>query len=402
MSAYAFEWVLGAIYALLGPVFWGLSGFLMIKGRQRMSLVNLPARPLPENPPPVSILIPAKDEGVRIADCVRSALAQDYPDLEVLAINDRSTDDTGAVLDKLASENPRLRVVHIRDGELPAGWTGKNNALATGVRQASGQWLLFIDSDVILNPPALRAAIAECLYRNFDTMSLILRLESHSFWEWLLVPLAAGSISFMYQIPLNNTPEAPRIAFANGQFLMFRRDVYEAVGGHASVKDQFCEDMAFSRMLKSRGFRSKVSLGIELASVRMYSSFSSVIRGWSRIFFAASSGSPWRTLVALLVVICCGLSAYAAMAWGIHRNLHPVSIVGGWLWLLTGGFHLLLMHTVLGMIYHWTGNRGWASLLFPLSAPILIYIYLRALIQCATGRVTWRGTSYGGCNASNG
>lgn len=397
---YWFEWFLGFVYMLLGPVAWGFVIFGVVKGRLRLMLINLPARELPACPPHVTIVIPAKDEGARIADCVNSALAQDYPSFEVIAVNDRSTDNTGSVLDEIASRDPRLKAVHIAEGTLPAGWTGKCNALNNGVKHAKpGSWLLFVDSDVILEPVALRATVAETTARQFDMMTLILRLESHGFWEWLMVPLAAGAVGFMYQIALANSNDWPRVTFANGQFMLFRREVYDAIGGHAPVKDQFCEDMAFARLLKSSGYRPRVSMGIDLAAVRMYSSLSSIIRGWSRIYFASSSGNPTRTVLATLFLILCCFSVYFAIAWGIYRNYHPASIVRGWLWLATAGVHLLFMTVGLGMIYRWTGNPRRAALLFPLGGTVLLWIYIRALIQCFTGKVTWRGTSYGPATA---
>ena len=121
MSSQTLEWILGAVYLLLGPGAWALFGLGMIKGRQRMDLLKKPWPVLPEAPL-VTILIPAKDEGERIGGCVRSALAQDYPNFEVIAIDDRSTDQTGKVMDELAAADTRLRVMHIKDGALPTGW----------------------------------------------------------------------------------------------------------------------------------------------------------------------------------------------------------------------------------------------------------------------------------------
>jgi cellulose synthase/poly-beta-1,6-N-acetylglucosamine synthase-like glycosyltransferase len=392
---YWLEWLLGFAHMLLGPVVWGFAIFLMIKGRERMLLVKHPLRALPEKSPHVTILVPAKDEQERIRDCIESALRQDYPSFDVIAINDRSDDDTGKVLDQIASENSRLKVIHIPHGNPPAGWTGKNNALQTGTRHAAGEWLLFVDSDVILQASALRGMVSECIAREFDMVSLLLRLESHGFWEGLLVPLAGAAVSILYFAPLTNSNDWPKVAFGNGQCMCFKRSVYDAIEGHASVRDKYCEDMAFARLLKRKGFRPRVSYAIDFAAVRMYSSFSAIIRGWSRIFFASGERSLARNVLAILFLIFCGLSAYAALAWGVYRNVHPAHWVRGWLWIVSGGIHLALMMYAVGLMYEWTGNRRRNAVLFPLSAVLLIWIFIRAIQQCITGKVTWRGTSYG-------
>lgn len=274
---YWVEWILGFLYLLLGPVTWGLFAFGMFKGRGRMMLLNRPAMALPQNPPHVTILIPAKDEGERIRDCINSALSQDYPDFDVIAIDDRSTDVTGRIMDELAAGDSRLRVNHIMEGTLPANWTGKCNALHTTVHQASGSWLLFVDSDVVLQPDVLRATIATAVDRKFDLVSLLPALEGHTFWENLIVPLAGCAVSTMYLVAFTNSPEMPKTAFANGQYLCIRRDVYAAIGGHEIVRDRFCEDVEMARILKARGYRPRISWGADFAAVRMYSSLLSLI-----------------------------------------------------------------------------------------------------------------------------
>jgi cellulose synthase/poly-beta-1,6-N-acetylglucosamine synthase-like glycosyltransferase len=154
------------VYILAGPVAWITVGVLMYMSRRRMMIVTRPHLRIPQPPPRATILIPAKDEGQRIAACLGSALAQTYPNYSVIAIDDRSTDQTGQVMDRFAAEDPRLRVLHIREGELPAGWTGKCHAVWRGAREADGQWLLFVDSDVVIEPDALAATLATTARRN--------------------------------------------------------------------------------------------------------------------------------------------------------------------------------------------------------------------------------------------
>lgn len=388
------EYAIFVCYVLIGPVLWVFFGVGMFAGRRRMSLLNRPHPPLPPDPPRATILIPAKDEQERIADCVQSALNQNYPDFQVIAINDRSGDRTGQVMDEIAGRDARLSVVHIRDGELPEGWTGKCNALQTAVKQADGQWLLLVDSDVVLAPDALAAAIQLGIEKECDLVTLLPRLECHGFWEPLLVPLAGAATLAMYIVALTNNDHLPRTAFANGQFILIRRSTYDAMGGHARVRDRFCEDIEMARYLKANGSKVRISWGTDFAAVRMYSSLASIFRGWARIFFAGSVGRPWRILLGMAFVIFCSLSAYAAIVWGIYRFINPVNAYGAIGWAIAGVSHLAIMTYLLTILYRWTGNSAANALAFPLGGPMLIGIFIRALWMCATGKVEWRGTKY--------
>src|SRR5262249_42537063 len=139
------------------------------------------------------------------------------------------------------------RAIHIAEGTLPDGWTGKCNALHSSVKYADGDWLLFVDSDVILQPNALPATLALAEGRKLDLVSLLPRVESGGFWEGLLVPLAGMAINALYATALTNSDHR-KSAFANGQFLLIRRSTYETIGGHERVRDQFTEDVELARL----------------------------------------------------------------------------------------------------------------------------------------------------------
>jgi cellulose synthase/poly-beta-1,6-N-acetylglucosamine synthase-like glycosyltransferase len=404
VSSHIYEYILFTLYCLLGPAMWLAIGFALYKGRKRMLLIRRPALDLPDPPPKVTILIPAKDEGSRIRACIESALAQDYPDFEVIAINDRSTDNTGAVLNDLAEKkgistlkkgiSTFYRVIHIKDGELREGWTGKHNALHTAVSHARGEWYLFVDSDVILQPDALRTALAFSAAKNIALFSLFPKLESHSLWESLTVPLAGTAVSILYRVAMTNNDHWPS-SFANGQFLLFNADAYNAIGGHAAVKNRFCEDVEFARLVKPTKRRVRITWGADFAAVRMYDSLPSIIKGWARIFYACSLGRPWRILLGITCVVASCFSVYPALIWGIYRLFHPVppSAIDGWL--LASFLHLFAMTVFLSVIYHWSGNPKRNALLFPLGGTLLLGIFAKALRMCATNQLVWRGTRYG-------
>ena len=395
------EAILLLLYIVLGPLMWAFYGTMLYAGRRKMLLLKRPAQlPAPAaSLPSVTIMVPAKDEGERIRACIASALAQDYPNFDVIAIDDRSTDNTGAVMDEMAAApaaQGRLRGLHNTTAP-PPGWTGKNNALWQGQRLAKGEWLLLVDSDVVLAPDALSAGMAVVLRKKFDLLSLLPRLESHTLWESLLVPLAGSTASSMYLIALTNNNLRPKSAFANGQFMLMSRKAYDGIGGHEAVRDRYCEDVDIARRLKAAGWRPRVSWGNDFASVRMYSSLESIKRGWSRIYYAAEVGRPWRMVLAGLFILLCGFSAYAALGWGMFRLANPAPSMFGSVtasWLIASGIHLGLLTYFLGTMYHWSGNPRRNALMFPVAATMLLGIMGRALKMTITKKVEWRGTAY--------
>jgi len=383
--------VLLSIYILIGPLAWlGLLVLLLI-GRSRMMRLRQKAYPLPERLPKVTVIIPAKDEAERIEQCVRSVLAMDFASFDVIAIDDRSRDNTGQILDRLEPEaKGRLRVVHVAPDALPAGWLGKCNALFVGSRAATqSDWLLFVDSDVIVQQDALRATLALAAHRKYDVLTILTRLECDSFLERMMLPLCAGLWSVMFRISLTNDDNGETAA-ANGQFFLVRRTAYEAVGGHAAVRDQIVEDVELMRLLKSRGFRTRFMFGSHLAATKMHSTLRQMFHGWGRIFSGTARRETAPILLATTFLIVAGFSVYPALFYGIVRIVR----VGDGIWLLAGVCHWLLMMLFLAMIYRGSGNRARYMHLFPVSASLLVAFLAYSLRLCRTGRVTWRGTQF--------
>ena len=205
---------------------------------------------MPPDAPHVAILVPAKDEGPRIAQCIESILKQDYPHFSVIAINDRSTDDTGRQLDAQAARNARVRVVHIES--LPPGWLGKCHALWSGAKLATMQTGSSLSIPMSRSHRMPLRRLYRLRSRKYDVLTVLTALECHTFLERLILPLAAAAWSIMHTISLTNDDNRPEIATANGQFLLIRRDVYESVGGHEAVKDRIVEDVELVRLLKSQ------------------------------------------------------------------------------------------------------------------------------------------------------
>jgi hypothetical protein len=207
----------------------------------------------------------------------------------------------------------------------------------------------------------------------------------------------------MYLIALNNNAQWDRVAFANGQFMLMSRAAYDAIGGHETVRDRYCEDVEIARLMKEKGLRPRVSWGNEFCSVRMYNSLGAIFRGWSRIYYAARVGNPTTVLAGMTFVLLCCFTGYAALLWSLYRLTHPTDLLHGYaglVWLAASVFHVGLMTWMIGYIYRWSGNSARNALLFPVGGSMLLLIFLRALRMCITKKVEWRGTSYSHTMAS--
>ena len=390
------EYIVFVLYVGLGPCAWILFGIAMFKGRKRMLLVERGGRRWKGAPPRVTILIPAKDEGERIRDCIESVLRQDYPNFSVIAIDDRSTDCTGTIMDELAARNPEtLRVVHIQEGTRPEGWTGKCNALHTAVKDAEGEWLLFVDSDVVLQPDALSSTVSLGEDKDCDLVSLLPRLESHSFWESLLVPLAG--VRGLDDVPggadQQQSPQARGVcqrAVSDDPAKRLRRHGRPRTGARPLLRG--CGDRAGAqtRRIQDPDFVGGGPGGgadVQLAGrdhARVGPEFFRRERWPARTHFPGD----------FCFVLLCSFSAYAAIGWGVYRFIHPVNLFRGWGWMGAGVVHGALMTIFLGIMYTWSGNRRSNALFFPLGGAMLLAIFARSLWMCLTGKVEWRGTKY--------
>jgi cellulose synthase/poly-beta-1,6-N-acetylglucosamine synthase-like glycosyltransferase len=382
--------ILFAIYLLVGPGSWLALLSALVLGHSRMKRLLERSYDPPSPAPPVTILVPAKDEAARITDCVRAALDQDYPNAHLIAIDDRSTDGTGPILDTLAAEAPtRMQVLHITADSLPEGWSGKPHALHVAMPHVRGDWLFFLDSDVVLDRQALSQMVGISVARRYDAVSVLTRLVCHRAWEALILPAAAGTWSVMHAVSMTNDDRV-NVAVANGQMFLIRREAYEKVGGHTAVMHELAEDVALVRRLKRAGFRTRLLHGHHLASTRMYSSVLQMFRGWGRIFAATDNLRPWRILLTIGFLLVSGLGAYAALAFGVFALRQN----GQWIWMAGALAHILLQTVYLVPVYRLSGNSAWYALLSPFTTTVVILMLLRAVQICRSRKLVWRGTEY--------
>jgi glycosyltransferase involved in cell wall biosynthesis len=380
-------WIYGAIIAV-----WPVRLIVLMVIIRRMEILT-PRSPQYAGlaPPLVSAILPAKDEESHLAGCLSSVCRQSYPNLEILVVNDRSTDRTEAIAREFASQDKRIRVLKI--DLLPAGWTGKTHALHFAAEKAGGRWLWFLDADTLHAPESLAIMMEFARAHQASLVSLLPELRCETFWERVVQPLAG--ITLMQSFPLHKIHDIRSpLAFANGQYILIESSAYQAAGGHAAVCDRFVEDIALATRVKALGLSLRIALIQEIVSCRMYSTLSQLVRGWSRIFYAALDRRPGRLLLKLLdpLIFCqTGHLALAAgvllLAFGGHRTFA--------LWLLgLSVIHHAWMYDVFRRVYALSVRNSSAVGWFPLGNLLIDLIMIRAIHMCLTGRVNWRGTDY--------
>ena len=343
------------------------------------------------DPPLVSVILPAKDEERNLAECLRSLCGLTYPNLEIVVVDDRSTDRTHEIALELAATDPRIHVLAVE--YLPPGWTGKTHALQYAFTVARGQWLLFVDADTLHAPESLAIMMEFARSQRAALVSLLPELRCETFWEQVVQPLAA--ITLMQSFPLHAVHDSrSRLAFANGQYILVERSAYTATGGHASVRDRFVEDIALAQRVKDLGRPIRVALVERIVTCRMYASLAELARGWSRIFYDALSRNALRLLAKLLdpVIFCqtghvAFLAALILLPLGRSR-MFTVGLLG------LSIIHHALMFLLFQRVYRKSVAHSKYAAWFPVANLVIDLILVRSIVMCLTGQVRWRGTAY--------
>ncbi len=279
--------------------------------------------------PRLSVIVAARNEAACIETCIRSLFRQDYNDLQVVAVNDRSSDDTAKILERLALEfGDQLQVVHVTS--LPSGWFGKPHALDLGMKSASGSIVCFTDADCeFLHPAALRTSVMEMRQRDVDFFSIGAKYTMNSLRECLAVPCCAEALLVWLRPERVSDPRWPD-AFANGAFIMVRREPFESIGGWGSVRSKITEDLELARMSKSSGLRLAVVQGQGFYQTGSYATLSESWNGWSRIFKGALT--PAQLMVSLFRMLFLFAVPLGAMLWAAVQALQTGSLA----WLTHG------------------------------------------------------------------
>lgn len=332
--------------------------------------------------PRVSIIIPACDEARSIEAAMRSVLAQRYPALEVVAVNDRSTDGTGEVLERLAANDARLRVVHVR--ELPEGWLGKLNALKHGVAGASGDWLLFADADVHLDPETLQKTLSYAELHAIDFISVLPEIASAGFWGDTVFNLACAGLCLTTRPWRIKRAETKNIA-ATGAFMLVRREAFQRTPGFDWLKLEVADDFGLCLMIKTFGGRCELLNGAGEVKLTWYESARDMANKLQKNFFAITGRFSLARLVAQAVV----------MAW---LAAFPLALVLGE---LTFGRVLAVSVAMLLQLVNALTVARWTRLpLLPAFFPqvglvVTAFMQVRAgVIGWRQGGIRWRGVLY--------
>ncbi len=366
--------------ALLAAGFWVPAGIWLMLNRHALTvLASIPVQddqPLPT----VSVVIPARNEERNLEQALESVLALDYPDLEIIVVNDRSTDATGSIVEKIAERDLRLTVVTI--DSLPAGWIGKPYALHRGAQEARGEFILFTDADIVFHPAALRKAVAHVQAHRFDHVTLIpqgimpgvfLRTLSTTFGIFMLLIFK----------PWKARNPRSRSYMGVGAFNLIRTSVYRTMGGHQPVALRPDDDLKFGKLVKDHGYRQDVLNGRGMVTVEWYRSVGELIDGLMKNMFAGMEYSVSlviaATLAALLMHIWPWIGMWIAEGW--PQVWYAVTVV-----MMVGSF---------GVAMAPFGVKFRQGLLLPFTIGLLVYIQCRsAALALWRGGIVWRGTFY--------
>ncbi len=328
----------------------------------------------------VSMLVPTRNEERTIKQCVQFLLSQTYDNLEIIVLNDDSTDQTAEILNRIKS--PKLRVIGGKD--LPGGWIGKSWACEQLSEQAGGDYVLFIDADTILEPDTIRCAMSVMTQEKLDLLTLMIKNQTASFGEQITVPFATYSIFTILPLAIPYLfPRSQTFCTANGKFMLFRKQFYDKIGGHRSIFDNAVEDIALAKLVKKNSGKWRMYDGSKLISSRMYDSFQEAYQGFTKNYFALFN---YRLLVALFVWFWIGLITYypfgfivSSLIKGSYQSEFYYAIIAiiitALLWLLTS---IKFRFPKRFLVY------------YPVIIAIAIITGLRSIILTISGKTVWK------------
>jgi chlorobactene glucosyltransferase len=352
--------------------------------------------PLQENSPLVSVIVPARNEARNIQRCLTALLEQAYPRFELIVVDDRSTDETPRLLADLVrqvSPGSDIRLQVLSGTELPADWAGKPHALFQGVAAARGDWLCFVDADTFARPQLLASALAAAEQWQADLLTLLTDQDLGTFWEKVILPLVFTALAFGFPADRVNNP-GKTDAIANGQFILIRSKVYQAVGGHQAVRARIDEDRALAELVKRSGYRLVVADGRQLVHTRMYTSLPEIWEGWTKNIFLGLRDRLWLLLLGAVI----GLLGALALPFWLILGIGWLALGGGWAALLVTGQSLLVWSYLL--IQRARAARAmnispWYAVTLPLGALLFTAMMFTSAFKVISGvGVSWKGRTY--------
>jgi len=364
----------------LSASFWVFHGLRVAHGAIHLPWLKDFAPASDAECPRISILFAGRDEEEKLPSALETLERLDYPNLEIIAVDDRSTDATGRILDEFAAKHPRLKPLHVR--ELPNGWLGKPHALQNGYEVASGGWLLFTDADVRFHRDVLRRAMTMAQKLKVDHLTLLVDMDMSGFWEKSLMSFF-GMLFHLGNAPANVSNPKSRAYVGVGAFQLMTREAYEKAGTHRRLAMEVVDDMKLGKIVRQAGYRSAVGVSGEAVIVQWQSGFGNMLHGTTKNFFAAFGYN-----VAFAAASLCMLIVANVLPW------FGVALGSGWVRILAAiaaGIGL----TFLAMVDFGLRVSPLYALTQPLGALFLCYMIVRSVAVTLWQRgVTWRGTFY--------
>jgi len=329
---------------------------------------------------PVTIVVPARDEAENIGAAIASLLQQEAVDVRVVAVNDRSTDATGAILDACALRDPRLRVVHVR--ELPPGWLGKVHAMHVGLSEARTEWVLFTDGDVTFEARALARAVSHVERCRADHLAVLPRLDLHGFGERAVIAVFALLFGVRQEIGGVEDPKSNGHVGV-GAFNLVRRSAWVDAGGFAPLRLEIADDVELGRRIKRRGYRQTISYAREAVRVRWQVGVGGFVAGLTKNAFAALGFRVGATLAAAALIV-------------LFNTLAPLAVFSPTGWARIAGLAVWLFFAATYILQRRvTGTPPWLALLHPIAALAIPVVLLRSMaVTLRDGGVRWRDTFY--------
>lgn len=336
--------------------------------------------------PSLSVIIPARNEELNIRRCLESLAKVEYPNMEIIVVDDNSTDRTWEIITERAKDDNRIKA--IKAGKLPQGWLGKLNALHRGISQATGEWLLMLDADVNLNNKAPEAAISYCLKNELDMISILLNPSLNDFWARTIMTIVFGSSSLALLLRKSNNP-SKEFALASGGFILIKTSSYKAIGGYEAIKGFRTDDVKLAKLAKANGLKYRFLISQGIGSQFWYSKFLQTWRGWSRSIFAGMEFALGEAVQSIIRLFIANVLPSIIL---IYQLIKLFS--GGNYWLL---MLLIALAQTLVLLTYWfysnnkLGIKAWYSLFYPLGAFVFICIIINSIFQRVFGKaVIWR------------
>lgn len=379
----------------LQPILWSLPWIavpLAIALRARNSRSLDQESPLPPSPAPLaSVIIPARNEARNIAECLATVLTSTYPALEIIVVDDHSTDDTRAIATTIAATDARVAV--IANPELPPDWFGKQWACQNGANHAHGDILIFVDADTRLAPDLITRSVNGMLRTHADLYTVAGRQDMHTFWEKLIQPQIFAVLASRYggTESVNHSPFAAD-KIANGQYLMVRHAIYDALDGHALVRHHVAEDLMLAQRYFRKGRKTIMTLGRNQLSTRMYTSLCELVAGWGKNIYAAGrDATPFGTLGRILFPITLPFPGIMQLAPVVVLILALLGIAGAGA-LMWAAITTSVMLVGWAAVYRFDDINPLYAVFFPLGAAAYLYICLSATARGSS--VAWKGRRY--------